>query len=248
VNSFTWNGIDSQAMGLWVESLPPVTRPPARYQQVSIPGRSGALTIKEGTDVYDPYVREVRCMPRPGADLHAILKWLSPDVQADVTFSNEPDRIQRAWVLDQIDFAHAFADQREGVIRFLCEPFKRSSESDQRIQVDLTQTAGTQIPNPGDVVAWPSFLMIGSGEVSITLNSTEFVLDIPQGYGAQVDTEAGVALVGIPLYGFDFVGLSDTEPAVMYGDFPHLRTKYSNDMTWLGDITTLYVTPHWRYL
>lgn len=249
INGFVWNGVDSATMGLWVESLPPITRPPVRYNQVTIPGRAGALTVKEGLDIYEPYAREVRAMPQPGADIHAILKWLSPNEQADVTFSHEPERKQRAQVLDQIDFAYAFADQREGVIRFLCEPLKSSVNGDQRIEIDLTgETNAVTFTNAGDVEAWPNFLMLATGEVSITLNGTEFVLDIPQGMGAEVDTEAGTAMIGTPRYGMDFIGLSDMTPAKMYGDFPHMQTNEVNTMTWLGSFTRLFVTPRWRYL
>lgn len=262
MNYFIWNGIDSRRMGLWVESLPPITRPPVRYQQITIPGRAGSLTVKEddlpeaadGSDIYDAYVRECRVMPRPGADIHAILRWLSPGEQAGVVFSNEPKRVQRAEVLDQFDFAHAFACQREATIRFLCDPLKGEYPTPPGVYIihDNDQDNDDPIINAGDVLAWPFITVRGSGNIAVTIGQRTITFGDVSG-AVVADCGAGFAYTGTEVYSSGVGGrynpaFTDIRPAKMYGDFPYLRANHSNAVTWEGNANLVMLSAQWRYL
>jgi phage-related protein len=242
-HNFVFNGVSSRQMHLLVESLPPLSRPPVRYQSVQLPGRAGDLTLLEGTDIYEPYLREVRAMPMPGADIHAILGWLRGS--GTVSFSHEPDRQQAAKVLDQLDFAHAFADQREGTIRFLCDPFKMAFPEEAAISYDVANHPS--IDNPGDVIAWPDLTINGSGAVAITINGTR------QAYtGLVTGRLVHVECTG----GYVYTRASEDpnnanyavkSPVKTYGDFPYFSPG-SNTIALEGTITALTIAPHWRWL
>lgn len=245
MNDFTWKGLAASTAGLLVESLPPVTRPPVRYQQLALPGRAGALTLLEGTDVYEPYIREVRAMPLPGlgqSGLHGIVAWLCG--AGDVIFSHEPNRVQHAQILDQLDFVHAFEQQREGVIRFLCEPFKAQTPEEAAI---IFSSSNPTITNPGDVIAWPELTINGSGSVAVTINGTR------QAYKGLV---AGRLLHVDCLNGLAYTRASEDPananyntrtPVITYGDFPWLSPG-SNAVALEGTVTALTIRPRWRWL
>lgn len=260
---FIWNGVDSRAMGVWVESLPPITRPPMRYKQVTIPGRAGALTIREdrlteatdGADTYETYTRDCKIMPAPGADIGAILRWLSPGYQADVVFSSEPARAQRAEILDQFELAHAFANQRRATVRFLCEPFKGvyPRVAEEKIVVGTLEPDQSPMYNPGDVIAWPRIAIRGTGSVSVTIEGISLTLSDFSG-AVIADCAAGFAYTGTEVtpnggsansrYSPAFTNIV---PAKMYGDFPYLRIG-ANNIEYSGNITMLAVSASWRYL
>lgn len=180
---FIWKGIDSRMMGLWVQQYPPIVRPPMRYQSITIPGRPGALTLLEGEDVYDPYTRELKLMPKPGVDIYAIMRWLTGE--GDVVFGHEPERRQHARIYDEVSFQREFAQQRSAVVRFLCDPFKTSIHDTEPITIDLTQTSYT-LAGRGDVIAYPKFELVGSGAVTLTVGTTQIALTLSGG-----DTTAG---------------------------------------------------------
>ena len=239
---FIWNGVNSQEMGLLVESLPPITRPPVRYKTVQIPGRAGELTLKEGKDVYETYIREVRAMPLGPVNIGAILAWLRDE--GEVTFSHEPERVQSARIYDQIDFAHAFANQREGTIRFICDPFKRQLPAEGSITFDEQHPI---IFNPGDVISWPELKITGEGSVAVTIGGTRQAYpaldpDVP----VHVDCEAGFVYTRGSEDPTD-AEYSERTPYTTYGDFPFFAAG-PNIITLEGDITELVITPHWRWL
>ena len=259
---FIWDGVDSRKMGLWVESLPPITRPPMRFQQVTIPGRAGALTVREdrlteptdGAETYERYIRECRIMPKPGADIHAIVRWLSSGQQSNVVFSHEPNRKQRAEIVDQFDLQHVFASQREATVRFLCDPFK-TGESVQKVLVGLLEPDTTPLYNPGDVIAWPKIHVRGSGSIAVTIEGITITFGDVGSAPVTADCGAGFMYTGTEVVPngisssqshFD-PSYTDIVPAKMYGDFPYLR-KGSNTITYQGNVTMLVVAATWRYL
>ncbi len=226
---FIWNGQDSRIMGLWIQKHPPIIRPQMRFKEITIPGKAGALTLLEGEDIYEPYVREMQIMPKPNADIHQIVKWLTGS--GNVTFSIEPDRIQGARIFDEVSLQHAFADQRTATVKFLCDPFKKSASSDNVIPIPVSPASYT-INNPGDVVAFPIIQLTGSGGVAVTINGTRIAMTGVNGLVA-INCESG-AITG--------AGNIRT-----YGDFGSLAVG-SNTITWEGTITALSIAPRWRWL
>lgn len=226
---FVWKGVDSRTMSIWVQQYPPIVRPPERYETVTIPGRPGALTMLEGSDVYDPYVREMKIMPKPGANIYQIMRWLTGS--GAVIFGHEPNRSQQARIYDEVDFQKEFAQQRSAVLRFLCDPFKTLVTVEEPITVDLTAENYT-ITNPGDVTAYPLLTATCTGSFAITIGDTRIVLSNASGT-ATIDCESGAIMAegNYRTYG-DF------------GCFPLGNTV----ITWEGDITGLTIQPRWRWL
>ena len=184
---FIWRGIDSRNMNIWVQSAPAIVRPPMRYQQVIIPGRPGALTLLEGEDTYDAYEREIRVMPKPGADIYAILRWLTG--RSSVIFSCEPNRSQRANIYDPVEFQKEFCEQRSATLTFLCDPFKTSTDDQEEYEADVSGSS-CEIQNHGDVLAYPLIEISATETITLTVNGTPITLTGLEGHTATIDCEA----------------------------------------------------------
>lgn len=255
---FIWKGVDSRMMGLWVQQYPPIVRPPMRYQSITIPGRPGALTLLEGEDVYDPYTRELKLMPKPGADIYAIMRWLTGE--GDVVFGHEPERRQHARIYDEVSFQREFAQQRSAVVRFLCDPFKTSIHDTEPINIDLSNVVGVgtvdsmtlnsqnsyTLVGRGDVIAYPKFELVGSGAVTLTVGTTQIALTLSGGdTTAEVvtlDCEARKAYRTVTEEMTSYI-----EPVTTHGDFCTLPHDKNTLLQWSEGLTELRVWPRWRW-
>ena len=243
---FIWNGIDSRVMGIWVQQYPPIVRPPERYQEIVIPGRPGALTLLEGEDVYEPYVREMKIMPKPGADIYAILRWLSGS--GDIQFGHEPNRVQHARIFDEVSFQKEFASQRSAVIRFLCDPFKRNTYDPESIAVDLT-AANYTLQGRGDVIAYPKFELMGAGGCGLVVGGTQIAVTMnTPAEGSEVVEVATIDCETRTVYLTTIEGgVSSVSPLSSHGDFFTLPHDAETVITWSGGLTSLTMWPRWRW-
>lgn len=243
---FIWKGIDSRNMRVWVQRMPPITRPPVRYQSVTIPGRPGALTLLEGEDVYEAYVREMTIMPKPNADLSAIINWLTGS--GEVVFSIEAERSQKARIYDEVSLTRQFANQRSAVVRFLCDPFKQSrfEQKDYPMTVDAEAEGSYTLTNKGDVIAHPMFRLTATGAVGITVNGTQIALrELDEDTNAVIDCETREAYRTVT---DENTGVESIYPLVTNGDYPILDHEGASVIEWSTGISELHVFPRWRWL
>lgn len=242
---FIWKGIDSRAMRVWVQKHPPIDRPPMRYQSVTIPGRPGSLTLVEGADIYEPYVREMTIMPKPNADIHAIVRWLTGS--SYVVFGHEENRIQKARIYDEISLVRQFADQRSAVVRFLCDPFKgeRYGDREYAMTVDAEAEGTYQLEGEGDVICYPKFELTASGSVSIIVNGTELALSgLDDDADVTIDCETRTAYTITVDEG---TGVSDMVSVTTYGDYAKISPTGQTEIAWTEGFTALKIIPRWRW-
>ena len=163
---FVWKNTRSDAMGLWVSKLPPIVRPVERSENIIIPGRAGSLTLLEGEDIYDPYLKECRIGCKRNMDIQNVLNWLRGS--GTVVFGNEPHKAYKASILSEIRFQRISNDMQEAVVPFFVEPFKRSLHPEEDT---VTITTSGSIYNPGDVASRPIVTMSGGSSVTIAGNT-----------------------------------------------------------------------------
>lgn len=124
--SFKFNGVNSDAMGLFVERYP--ERPfPSRKQTVyNIHGRSGDLIVDENaftnvTQTYEVYIRGGSVGFQAKAS--AIAKWLlSPVGYAELTDSYDPTVYRKARFTGEVSFLNALNKYGKATITFDCCP------------------------------------------------------------------------------------------------------------------------------
>ena len=148
---FLWKGIDSRTMGLWVTQIPAPTRPAERIKEVEIPGRAGTLTLKEGDNVHEAYVRECVITVLSDADFHSLANWLSGE--GDAIFCNETDRVYKAHIAGEVKFDRISNSLKQATIPFYVHPHKGQYPPES----DITLEESGTIYNPGNVESRPTF-------------------------------------------------------------------------------------------
>ena len=227
--SFTWKGTACGDKGITLQSMPEIIRPEERVRQVTVPGRSGDLTLTEGENIYNSYIQDIPVIVG-AANLKTAEMWLTGD--GYVTFSCEPNRKQRARIINAVSFKKFSrnSDDWTGDVQFYCEPIKYATSE---AQVEIT-TSGTAIDNPGDLKSFPLIAITGSGIVTVAAGGR--TLTIPEcENGWVIDCENEWILSGnTPLIG------------KCSGMFPVLNTG-NNVVTFTG-ATKLTITPRFRYI
>lgn len=107
-------------IGLLIQSLPPISKPLMRSQVEEIDGRDGDIVTKLGYSAYD---KEFRIGLYGNYDVDEVISFF--DSEGTVTFSNEPTKVYRYQMLDQIDFERLLRF-KEATVRFHVQPFKHS--------------------------------------------------------------------------------------------------------------------------
>lgn len=156
---FIWKNRDCRSMGCKLSGPAPIVRPEERVQHIQIPGRSGDLTLLEGTDIYNSYIQTVTLLAKGAARIGEIYAWLRGSDY--VTFSGEPDKKQPARIIGAVTLnKHAYnLDWWTGEVQFYCQPLKMLLAD----PVITVTSSGTSVINRGDVTAKPLIKLTASG-------------------------------------------------------------------------------------
>ena len=230
---FEFKGVISSSLNVVVSEYPPIIRARRRVETVTVPGRSGELTLATGPASYDSMVREIKCYARPGADLNEIADWLTGS--GDLVFGNEPDYAYEAQVIEEISMDRIMRGREHKAfsVPFLCQPLKKRSSGDTAI----TLTAAGSVFNPGHVMSRPKITVTGSGNIVLTMGGTEttitglssaVVIDSDLGMAMNTDEDANLS-------------------SIISGEWPELEPG-ANAVNWTGTVTSVVIQPRWRWL
>ena len=197
---FIWKGLDCRAMGCLISGPAPIIRAEERVEHITIPGRSGDLTMLEGENIYNSYIQTVTLMAHGAARMRQIYDWLRGS--GYVTFSGEPDKRQAARVIGAVTLnRHSYnLDWWEGEVQFYCQPLKELLRPE-----NVTVTAsGATVRNCGDVESRPRItatasgttLVIAAGGKSLTVtgvtSGSDYIIDSD---AMEVTNAAGTVLL-----------------------------------------------------
>ena len=228
---FIWNGVDCRTKGIHVSELPPITIPLERSKQTNVPGRPGSLTQLEGDDVYDDMILTATCFIADPAQIPAIAAWLKG--KGTVTFANRIGGHYNARIANQIPFEKVLRGNPHCsfAVNFRCYPFwYQENVSD----VTIT-TSGDTITNPGSVYSEPLITVYGSGNITLMVGTT--IVELTNVSSSIVlDCALKEAYKGTTL-------MNDH----MSGDFPVLKPGL-NGISWSGNVTSVVISPRWRFL
>ncbi|MHC1786137.1 MAG: distal tail protein Dit [Christensenellales bacterium] len=230
---FEFKGVISSSLNVVVSEYPPIIRARRRVETVTVPGRSGELTLATGPAAYDSMVREIKCYARPGADLNEIADWLTGS--GTLIFGNEPDFAYEAQVIEEISMDRIMRGREHKAfsVPFLCQPLKKRSSGDTAI----TLTAAGSVFNPGHVMSRPKITVTGSGNIVLTMGGTEttitglssaVVIDSDLGMAMNTDEDANLS-------------------SIISGEWPELEPG-ANAVSWTGTVTSVVIQPRWRWL
>ena len=225
---FIWKNQDCRAMGCRLGAPAPIVRPEERVQHITIPGRSGDMTLLEGADVYNSYIQTVTLLAKGAARMGDIYDWLRGSDY--VTFSGEPDKKQPARIIGAVTLnKHSHnLDWWEGEVQFYCQPFKELLVS------KTTQVSnGSTVVNTGDVTERPNIAFEATGTTAVITcgGNTLTMTGLTQGNRYFIDGSA---------YMFMTAALDTDLTANTSGNFPTLNCG-SNTFSCSGaDSVTIY--------
>lgn len=228
---FVYNGVDSRTMGVRVNKYPPIMRAAERVKYVTIPGRAGDLTQMEGKAVYDAYNRGMEISNMKGFDLHAVRAWLRG--RGAMIVGNEPDYCYTVDLGAQCQFDRLIRGIWGGTLQMHTQPFKTARIPPPPITLT---TSGATIYNPGDEEAEPLITLNGTGDVTLTVGGkTLVVAGVSAGWQVDMALKWVTDASGAPLWD------------VAFGDFGTLPAGNST-VSFTGNLSSVTITPRWRYL
>jgi predicted phage tail component-like protein len=233
--SFIFGGKDSyKDFGIYMEKRPNLPSPKRRVSYIDVPGRDSSLRHDEGT--YEDMALSVECSFKGDiySKISSIKSWLLGAGETDLVFSYQPDRKYIAQVVNSIDFEVVLRITSHFVIVFNCQPFQYAAEN---TPVNITQNA--TLVNPGTVSAFPTVKVNGTGAGSVTVNGKIVSFSsIDQHVILNSEIQETYKDVGTELI---------NKNATKTGDYPVLL-QGENVISFSGEITSLEVTPNWRWL
>ena len=224
---FVYKNISSLDMPIIVNELPPITKAPRDINKVVIPGRDGFLT--EDFETYGGTIKPCECTLMDAEQIDQVLAWL--DGSGEVIFSNQLDRKYQASIINQIPFNRFMRDKwYKFIIIFDCQPLALMLENPV-----ITLTVPGSIYNGGTYKSKPVIKIYGAGAIDLSINGNVIHLTNVVDY-VTVDASLMDAYKDTLLKNND-----------MIGDFPELIVG-ENTVSWTGTVTSIEITPNWRYL
>lgn len=227
---FRWAGKKSTEYGVYVEEMPPITRPNERVTFETVPGRSGALNRTEGKDVYDDLILNIGCVVKNGENLSEIMKWLKG--YGELELANRPGGVYYGRVSNQIPFDKVLRgrENRRFTVVFRVAPFWTAAG------MEAEMTNGGSVTNPGSVYACPTVTVTGTGDGTLMIGQSVVEL---------IGMTGKIILNSALQEAYDDEGASLN--AQVAGEFPTLDIGL-NGVSWDGGITGVSMQFDARYL
>lgn len=222
---FIWRGEDCRDKGIFLYTLPQIIRGKEKIVSHDIPGRAGALTIAQGEDVYEQYIKTFTVGLPWDADPQRVLSWLRGS--GEIIFSNEPKYRYFGRIINQVNFDKLGRgwEMKTGTVQIMVQPYKGQYPEESAISL----TGFKDVLNPGDVTARPLFEVQSATATIATEKGTLTGLV----EGVKVDCETGILT--------DSTGALYTDAE---GEMPLLPTGKST----IEVTGTVKMLPRWRWI
>jgi len=235
--SFIFNGKDSfQNFGIYIEKRPNLPSPKRHVSYIEVPGRDSMLRRDEET--YEGITISVECslIGDPYSKISNIKSWLLNAGESDLIFSYQPERKYIAQVVNSIDFEVVLKITSHFIIVFNCQPFQYATEN---ASISVTDGSGYSLTNLGSMASLPIIKVNGSGTGSLIINGNSvFFSDIDEHVILNSEIQETYKDTGAELI---------NKNATKTGVFP-LFQPGENTISFSEKITSLEVTPNWRWL
>jgi predicted phage tail component-like protein len=217
---FIFNSIRSDDLHLYIEHLPPIIKPPEKYELIKVNGSSVVRINQQG---YDMYEKPISVGFRED-NIENVMNWLRG--QGKLILSNEPDKYYDVYIPKQIDYEKALRFRKANVV-FLTQPYKHATGEEE--------TTARTVINQGNTECLPLMTIYGSGAVDVLINGIKACTVTISEY-ITLDGEEQEASKGDVL-----------QNRVMVGEFPKLSPG-ENILTFSGNVTNVKTLVRSRWL
>lgn len=236
MNYIKLNGKRStEIAGLLIQTLPPISKPLKRTNIEEIDGRDGDIITELGYSAYD---KEIEIGLYSDFDINKIISYF--DSEGIVTFSNEPDKLYKYKIIEQIDFERLLRF-RKATVTFHVQPFKFSTLHEKQT-FNVQNTQKIEIKNHGNIYSKPILKIYGSGTLNISLNEHQlFVITLGDDpTEITIDTEKMEAYHKHPL---------QLRNRLVDGNYDNFRLQVGiNKIVWTGNITKIEIDNYSRWI
>lgn len=184
MDSFTFKNTSSTSFeGLCVTSLPPITKPSMRTEEIKIDGRDGSIFRDLG---YSTYKKTIDLVKIGEVNIENLKSWL--DGEGKLILSNESDKYYNAKVIESIDYSRLLLYDKDKVT-FLVQPYKYST-TETKSTFNITNETEITVTNSGNCNSKPIITIYGSGTINLSLNGTQlFVINLGEEEFITIDVE-----------------------------------------------------------
>ena len=220
---------DSEALGLITLSIGRRQKAEEQLDIYSPPYMDGELV--EHTGKYKPYERNIEFLVTDENQISILNKWL--DGYGKLTTFKDPGGYFKAHVIGQVNYDELVRIREKVTVNFkINPPFFYLDSGD----VPIVMTSPGTINNPGTHTSDPYIRIIGSGNITVTINGRKMNFTNVETF-IDIDTE-----VLPPIY-----KNNENQGHKMVGDLPYFDVG-ANAITWTGAVTELNILPRWREL
>lgn len=163
MESFIFNNVSSENLGLIIKEMPPIVRPAKNIESIKVNGRNGNIHIDNGT--YDSYNITISCIIIDLTKLDQNKSVLQGT--GNLQLSTVPGRTFRATIKNQIDVSKYLRVLREFPLQLEIEPISYGSETTVSYSNNATLNIG------GNIDTSPIITIYGTGTISINNVSVE---------------------------------------------------------------------------
>ena len=236
MSDIIFRGVAASSLdNVYISKMPDHRKAGMRYSEYYVKGRDGALHVDEGLANFDLTATLIMINGLPSTR-QLINAWA--DGTGKLITSDDLTHAYEATVKQEIQWTRVLSNKLDGVQRFHdaavitwnCQPYMVEA-----VDSVIELTASQAIINPGSATALPMIQVNGSGDVSFSVNGEEIsIADMTANVPVYIDSATG--------YVYTAQGAT-----AMTGDFPVLELG-TNNITIGNGITSLRITPHWRWI
>ena len=246
---FRKDGVSCYNYGIHVLQQPILATSSERVSYVSIPGRSGSLTLLEDDNdwIADDISMSAMCVVDDNNDdrFNTIAKWLTGST-SKWEFASYPDGYFVGRASGQFSMSKVVRGNEHMTfsLSLQCRPFFYFNSGDTAVEINTGSTH--RFNNPGNIGSAPLIKVYGTGACTLMCgNSTMLINDATSSSGfITIDCEGELAYTGDP----DDQANYPLSPASgrLSGDWLRIPSGQS-DFVFSGEnITKVAVTPRWR--
>lgn len=226
-----FRGVSTASLtNVYVSKMPSHKKGGMRYSEYYVKGRDGALHVDEGYENFEISVSLI-LINASVEQRYIVNAWA--DGTGRLVSSDDLTRAYMASVKSEVEWQRVQANQGfydVANITFTCQPYMVEAVDSQ-----TTLTATGSIVNPGSMTSYPLIQVNGSGDASFSVNGNEIQIDdMTSNVPVYIDCENG--------YVYTASGATSIR-----GEIPHF-TLGTNTVTITSGITSLVITPHWRWI
>lgn len=221
-------------LGIYAVKRPNIPIAERNIEEKELKGRDGSLTTDYKTyknisiDIEFNFI-EVKYYYEK---VRIINKWLNNIIDNKIRFTDNPEYFYKVKYTLYKDIVRTYKVKGSFVVSFICEPFQYTDCGQDEIVV----SNNSFLDNPSYIEAKPIIKLLGTGIVTIYINSKPLIINLGQNITIDCELREAYKIIN---------GIKENLSTTLKGKWPVLESG-ENTVSYTGNITKLVIIPNWR--